>query len=310
MLAPKKVYRQVHYYTLDLEFAPDFEPNSDNRIRDYFALLQGLSKDKDVLRYQDIRDRKILMQRVVFKPEMKLATGLIRSVRNDLFPELMDMVKDESRPIETQEYEGIVETSHFLFDYSGKSLRLAIESNRDGADIEEFILYLRFIGIELGILTEIGYVYVAGEDLETIQERLGRCSSFIVRVHKDNIAQIEAIDSGLYSSMSAIQDHFNPEYVLINIKFDYYNVPETTEINKSIFQIAQRLIKEPETKYLFNRLEVNGEDSRKDGNLELFNLIVPKESSKVYVPLKPKSKTVETEEMWGAMMDEFKKKNF
>jgi len=70
----------------------------------------------------------------------------------------MNIQTDETRGIEAQEEEGLVETTHFIIDYSGEQKKLAIEYNMFGARMGDFVKYIQNIGINKQALSNVGFL--------------------------------------------------------------------------------------------------------------------------------------------------------
>ena len=306
------IKRTIHYYDIEIDFHEDFSTlASDNDLfREFFRVIAKLGETKDVLRYQKIGERKIFIQGVRFdKGGKKIITGMLRCVRSDLFPEIMNTTSDMTKGIEVLEDEGIVETTHFVVDYTKKTKKLAIEYNLYGAKIGDLLTYWDIIGARLKCTKEgIKYKPVVKNELKKLRERLGKCSELIVSVHKDNVDAIANMDRKTYSGLKLMKDQFNPEYATLSLKFDYRQRPDTAEVNSSIGNLITKLLQKPERVSLFNILKAKAEDRENNLKLELFDLLIDRVQSRISVEKVPKYRTVVSVDMFEQMKDEMRKK--
>jgi hypothetical protein len=304
----KKVRRIIHYYELSFEFEEDFHASDNDQCREFFALIKQLASTKAKIRYQKIGEKAIFLQAVTIKPVEKVITGKLRCVRTDLLPEIMDTSTDEARGIETKEKEGLVETSHFVIDFSKKTKRLAFEFNQFGARITDFIYYLEQIGTHRKATTKIGFAPLVKDELKTLASRMNRCSKFIVKVHKDKIKEIEAMDKNLYSALEAAGEHYDSEYVELIYKFDYKTRATTAAsgIGETIKNLIGSLISKKERIENFNILKVTAEDGKKHNKLEVFDLLVDKRKDELFVERKPKYRIVISEDILTQMQEKLK----
>lgn len=305
----EKIKRTIHFYELKFDFLEDFMPEDGDQFREIFRIIISLAKTRANIRYQEFGEKSIFIQDVKIEPNNKLVIGKLRCVRTDILPEIMNKNTDEARGIEAKEEEGLVETTHFVIDYSRKTKKLAIEHNQFGAKITDFIHYLQNIGVSKKALKTVGFTPIVKDELSKLHDRIRRCSEFVVKVHKDNIEEIKKLDDKIYSALKASIDHFHSDYATLILKFDYRQRKETKEINKSIFNIIRKLIKDKDKTELFNTLSVKAEDSDKNELLENFDLLIDKVKSEVTVEKKKRYKTVVSVDIFEKIKTELIKKN-
>jgi len=304
MLEVKKVKRVIHYYELVFNFNDDFEAPPDNdQCREFFALIKKMASTRSKARYQVFGEKALFLQDVTIKPAENLITGKMRCVRRDLLPEIMDTSTDEARGIETKEQEGLVETTHFIIDFAAKKKRLAIEYNQFGARIVDFVFYLKKVGQHKKVANDVGFVPLVKDELKIVKDRINRCSEFVVKVHKDKIAEIENMDTGLYSALIAAEEHFKSEYVQLTIKFDYKKRSETREVGGTIKNLINFLIRDKAATDVFNTLEVKAEDAAKNNKLEVFDLLVDKVKHVLTVERKPSHRVVISNDILPKMQE-------
>lgn len=303
-----KIKRTINFYELDFKYQDSFNPSDGDQFRELFSIITKLAKTRAKIRYQKFGEKAIFVQNVKFEPTTKTIVGLIRCVRKDILPEIMNTNTDEAKGIEAAEEEGLVETTHFIIDHSGKIKKLAIEYNQFGARINDFISYIQNIGVHHKAIKTAGFRPVVKDELSSIKERINRCSEFIVKVHKDNIEEIQTIDNNLYSALKSSIEHFQSDFATLILKFDYKQRQETEEVNNSIFNIIKGFKKDKKKAYLFNTLQLRAEDSNKNDLLENFDLLIDKLKSEIYVLKKAKYRTVVSDDIFSKMKSELVKR--
>lgn len=297
----KTVKRIIHYYELNFIFHQDFKASDGDQCREFFALIKQLASTRSNIRYQPFGEKALFLQDVTIKPSDKVITGKLRCVRKDLLPEIMDTNTDVARGIETKEQEGVVETTHFIIDFSRPKKRLAIEHNQFGARITDLMYYLDRIGTAKKATTKITCAPVVRDELKGIKDRINRIAKFIVKVHKDNIEGIQGMDKKLYSALLAAEDHFNSEYVELSLKFDYKKRANTKEVNTTTNNLINSLLRDKTKAEIFSTLEVRAEDTEKNNRLEMFDLLVDKVKHELTVERKEKFRTVISNDIFPKM---------
>ncbi|MFT7546035.1 MAG: hypothetical protein ACI8YO_002826, partial [Gammaproteobacteria bacterium] len=171
----KKIERTVHFYQLEFKFHKDFNPEDGDRYAEMFAMLIQLAKSRAKIRYQQFGERAIFIHGVKVDSDNSLILGKLRCVRKDLLPEIMNTNTDVARGIDAKEEEGLLETTHFIIDYSKISRPvLSLEHNQFGAKIGDFVLYLKNIGQSKKALDEVGYAPVVRDELSKLKDRINR----------------------------------------------------------------------------------------------------------------------------------------
>lgn len=303
-----RIKRTIHYYELKLLFQEDFQPSDGNQFREFFRIIHTLAQTRAKIRYQSFGEKAIFIQDLKIEPSSKTITGKLRCIRKDILPEIMNTKTDEARGIEAADEEGLLETTHFLIDYSKVTKKLSIEYNQFGSKIGDFTAYLQNIGIHKGVLKNAEYIPIVKDELKLIPQRINRCSEFTVKVHKDNIPQIEKMDKQIYSALKAASDHFSTDYATIVLKFDYHKKNKTSLINTTIFNLIKGLTTDKTKAELFEKLEIRAEDKQKENLLETFDLLIDKVKSEVLVQKKRKYRTVVSADMFEIMKYELIRK--
>lgn len=302
------IEKTIHYYNLKFQFEKDFKPNDGDHFRGLFEIIVTLAKTKARIRYQRFGEKAIFIQDVKFHPDLKQISGKLRCIRTDILPEIMNTKTDEARGIEALAEEGLLETTHFIIDYSKKDKKLALEYNQFGAKINDFVLYIQNIGLHKKAVDSLGYSPIIKDELSQYINRINRTSEFIVKIHKDNIEEVKDIDTGIYTAAKAALDQFESEYALLDMKFDYQKKTDTKKVNQSIFNTIRNLIKKPENIELFNILSVKAEDENKNNRLEVFDLLVDKVKSNIKVQKQPRYRTIISADIFEKMQAEIIRK--
>ncbi len=299
----KKVKRKINYYELEFVFS------EDSNFEIFFETLTRLAKTRAKIRYQRFGDKFVFIQGIENKDN--LLKGKMRCVRKDLLPELMNTKTDETKGIEAKEEEGLVETTHFILDYSKKGkVFLALEYNHYGSKITDLVNYVERVGIDQKILDRVGFKPIVKDELEKFQDRVNRFSEFVVTVHKDNIAKVKALDQQIWSTLHHSIEHFGSEYATLRMKFDFKQESENSAIKKSVFNLIKSFSSKPKAKNVFNKLSLRAEDGEKDNLLENFDLLIEKVNSEIKVEKKEKYRTLISVDMFQKMTKELNDKNF
>lgn len=293
---------KVYYY--ELKFA--FKPSED--LSTFFDALTNLSDTKAEIRYQYFGERYIYIQGV--DNESNIIKGKLRSIRKDIFPQLIDMSSDEVTDLDDRGNDGIMDTSHFIIDFRRQNTILALEYNHSGAKIDDFVKYMEKIGVSKSIIDKLGYQFLADENLIDLENRINRISEFSLKIHKNNFDLIRDMDGDILQAAEATINNFENEYALINYKFDYKKFTDTPKIKRSVLNIVNWFEENPNKKNLFNYLNFKAEDQTNENRIRLYDLIVSKEKSEFHVQKKRKAKTIISEDMFPKMLREIEKKAF
>lgn len=301
----KRIPRVIYYYELELAFNEQNAPEDGNFLRELFQKIISLSKQKSSLRYREIGQRMICIQEIKFEPSEKKIIGKLKSVRTDVFPEILDMDTDQTRDIEAKESEGLVETSHFIIDYKKKKPVLAMEFNQFGGKVIDLVSYIDLIGVKEKLLQGIVFKPMVRDDLSKFKERMNRISRFIVRVHKDNLAEIKKHSKKLATSLEAANAAVDSDYIEVEYKLDYTKKTSSeTPVRRTVFGLINWLATRKDDAILFEKLRVDAEDIEKNNALEAFDLLVDKVSSRIKVERKPQHKVLVSDDMFRKMKSE------
>lgn len=304
----KSIKRTIYYYELLFHFNEEFKPFDGDKYAELFTEIMHVVKNRLKHRYQVYGERIVMMQSISFDRNAKMLYGKLRCVRKDILPELMNTETDEAKGIEVAENEGLVETTHFLIDYSKQFPILSIEYNQFGSKIGDFLAYVNTLGIDRKCIEAIEYTPIVRDELKDYKRRMGDLSEFVVKVHKDNIAKVKELDDSLFSALDATVEHFESEYAIIKLKFDYKLKKNQSEIWETINNLLNGLIKKKETATYFNMLRIKAEDEDKNNYLETFDLLVDRIKSEVSVEKKEKYRTIVTADIIDKMKKEIIKK--
>lgn len=305
----KYIKRTINFYELEISFNDDFQSIDNDKIREFFSRVSKLAKTRAKIRYQNFGEKAIFVQDVTFERKGNILQGKIRCIRKDLLPEIMNTNTDEAKGIEAKEEEGLVETTHFVIDYSNSKCKLAIEYNQFGARISDFINYLMNIGLHFEAFYSIKNMPIVNNDLTGLKKRLRKCSEFIVKVHKDNIPYIKEIDTDLFSALEASLEHFNCDYATLDLQFNYKRRTETKKVNNIITKVIDKLSNNKNNLEYFNTLQIKSEDSEKNNLLEIFDLLVDKVKSEIYVQKIKRYRTIVSLDIFDKIKNEMKVKN-
>lgn len=304
------IERKIHYHELYFEYCDEYHvdrPDGDQFLN-FFSTIALMARDKEAIRYQQMNEVKLFVQDVIFLDQEKKISGKLRSVRVDDFPELINLVTDTTKSMEAAEDEGIVETTHFVIDYSKRIKKIAIEYNHAGAKITDFVAYCQKIGAIKKSVQVAQYVPISKDELVKIKERINYISKLTLRVHKDNIDKIENMDKGIFSALKNIKDQYEPEYAELALKFNVKKVRGVQDVQKSIKSIMNKLIEDRKNVHSFDVLKVNAQDDERNNRLRLFDLLVDKVESKIKVQKKVKYKTIISEDIIDKMKDELRRR--
>ena len=297
-----KIKRVIHFYELEFEFHKDFHADDGDQFRELFRIIIDLAKTRAKIRYQSFGEKSVFIQEVRIQPENRIILGKLRCIRTDLLPELMNTRTDEARGIEADPEEGLLETTHFIIDFSTKGKKvLAIEHNQFGSRIGDFMSYLINIGVNKKALKSARPIPIVRDDLAAITERLNKCSELVVKVHKDNIEKIKRMDGKIWSALKAAMDQFKSDYATLILKFDYKHRESTPEVNDSIFNLINGLVEDRSKTEYFDTLEVRGEDRENNYLLESFDLLIDKVRVEVLVQKQKRYRTVISADIFDKM---------
>jgi DNA-binding Lrp family transcriptional regulator len=305
-MALSQVNRTIHYYDLDFTYSDNLEED-EVKFKSFFTSIINLSTQKDSVRYQYFSEKYIYVQDIKFDLQYKMVSGKVRCIRKDVFPEIMNTQTDDVRGIESLESEGIVETTHFIIDYSKPTKTLAIEYNQFGSKTQDLLNYLSSIGQSTEMIVEVKWRSVVKDDLKTYKDRMGRFSELIVKVHKNNLNELKTLNDSLFSAMDTAIDFFKPEYATLKLKFDYLKHQDTSDAQNIVSDLIRKLISKKENTQLFNILTVRAEDIERNNILSTFDLLIDRVKTEIKVQKKEKYKTIVSEDIFQKMKSELYK---
>lgn len=303
-MALLKVRRYIYYYELSIDFDPSFTCSDKRFCREFFHQIKAIIDAKDTRRYVENKDKLLFINDFVFKPTEKAIYGKLRSIRKDVFPELINTTTDATRDIEADEEDGIVETTHFVIDYSQKKLFAAIEYNQDGAKFYDLQYYLSQISEGKNWIERVEIYPVIQDVLKTIKNRVKNYSEMIVKVSKTNVGALSKIESGLASSLDNLENYYEQEYAELRLKFDYTNLATAIKTKSRISSLIDKLTGNKKNLDLFDTLKVKAEDSERNNRLQVFDLLIDKLKSEVKVEKREKSRTLNSLDMFEIMTSE------
>ncbi|RYE55767.1 MAG: hypothetical protein EOP48_09475, partial [Sphingobacteriales bacterium] len=286
------ISRTIHFYDLFAKFNPNYSLDKKKYDSNFQALLAGINKlvkDKDDRRYQLVGEKMLLINELKIEPKANrmIVKGKLLSVRKDFFPEFINTNTDVTRDAEATEEEGLVETTHFIIqqktENTGNKLKIAIEHNQFGAKIIEFEYYLQRLGSELGILTSFRQIPIVRDSLKTTSQRIGEISKITIRISKDNIDELKKVDQGIFTALNTVQEHFEEDYVQLELKYDIHKARENPNIGSAkksktiVGKFVKRLLRDKNAGDNFEKLEVLAEDSDRLDRLKAFDLTILKD---------------------------------
>lgn len=296
----KKVDRIIYYYELDITFNPIFIAHDGRLVRELFHQIQAVINAKHPSRYVFTGTKNLFINDIGFDPNEKVIWGKLRLLRDD-FPELLHTQTDLTREIEAAEEEGIVETSHFLIDYSKNKTFLAMEFNQAGAKYVDLIDYIAAICQGKNWITAISAYHVVQDVLKDIKKRINNFSEVIVKVSKSNVNAVKKIDTPLYEALDNVQTHFEQEYSELRLKFDYLDIPTAKKTRSVWMKIIDKLTSNKKNLEAFDVFKIKAQDSLKRDKLEAFNLLIDKLSSYISVEKREKSRVISSLDIYEKM---------
>lgn len=271
--------------------------------------VNTLVNNKDKSRYLKRANDTLFFGQLDFIPDKRYIKGKLFKVRNDVFPQFINMSNEDISDLEANAEQGILETTHFLIDYRNKSkAQLLLEYNHYGARITEFANYLAYLGRLTKTLKKVDVKILVRDRLESIATRVNKVSKFTVKIHRDNIARIQQTDEGMASALFHAQNYSKADYVELELKFDYKVKTDTPTIKDSLMKWVRKFITSPEEGEYFDRFVVEAEDEENNNKLESFDLLLDKESSRVTAEKKNNSRIIESDSFFPKIIIEYERK--
>lgn len=299
-MSNKQIKRTIYFYELKYNF---LEENGNNKktTLNLFEYLKSLTLIKDVARYQYFSEKRVFVQLIEENEYLGIIKCKIRAVRKDIFPELMDTLTDDVREIDAKDEEGVVETTHFIVDYSKSNIMIAIEFNQFGAKIQDLVNYLTTIGREGKILKEISAIKLSENNEKSVKERVGYLSELIVKVHKNNVSAVNSIDTNILSGISLANDQFVSEYLTVIQKFDIKDTNERGKIYEFLNSLLVKVVGKKELLTLFEVFKIRAQDLDNDSKVNAFDLLLDFVRKEIYVKKKENYKSIESNDMFSRM---------
>ncbi len=215
-MAIQKVEKTIYYYELDIDFNSSFTASDGNHFRELFHKILELVQAKAPSRYVTTPQKTLFINDIGFNPDKKIIWGKLRMIRDE-FPELIHRLTDQTRDVEAEDDEGIVETTHFLIDYYQKRKVLAMEFYQNGAKHLDLVDYVYEVCHKEGWITSIKAGNIIQDVLKDIKKRINNVSEMYVKVSKTNVDAVKKIDNDLFQSLDTLQDHFEQEYAELRL---------------------------------------------------------------------------------------------
>lgn len=300
--------RSLYYFELAFNLYKRYE-NVEHAYVKCFKHLSRLVTEKDKTRYIKHENYTLFFGQVDFIVTKHFIKGKFFKVRNDVFPQIINMSNEDIQDIVTDEEQGILETTHFLVDYRKKyKAQVALEYNHHGARISEFAGYLGLFGRQIGVLRKVVIIPIVRDRLESITTRVNKISTLNIRVHKDNISRIQELDEGLGIALYHAQNYSSSDYVEIYFKIDYKIKPDTPTLRDKVLNWVRIFLGRPDESENFEKFKMEAEDEENSNNIEEFDLLVDKEKSVIVTEKKEKSRVIVSNDFFPKMINEYERK--
>ena len=303
------IKRHIHYYELLLGFRKAY---FDDQKKSLIHLLRTVTQENDQRgagRFFVYGDKTFCVQGLTIRENEELAFGKLCTIRTEDFPMMFNMRNDSTRDLDAEEFEGIVEFSHFVINYKPHPVRIAFEFNQYGAKIQDLARYFSHVGTNHSITEGAGFKHIVNGDLQALKKKIGRISKFTAKISRSNIDTIKKMDTGLASALPMAADHFSMQDVLVELKFDYRHANAQNAVSDMINNLINRLSKNPLQADLFLKLSVEAENLERDNIINAFDLLLDKIRSEIRATKDGKNRTVVSNELLQNMIVEMKKMN-
>ncbi len=292
------VERTINYFELKPTLSKE---GSTSDFTAVFKKIIALSRTKSGERFVMNNDKLLYLTDIKFDNTLKRISGKLLNIRMDGFPELMNTKDDAIRDITAAEEEGIIETSHFILSLAKKPMILSLEFNQYGPRINDFIFYLEHFIFKEGVSAKIEYNPFVRDDLENYKKRIHRVSSVVAKVHKDDVKRVNEYDKDLFDAIATAANISEAEYVTLELKYDYRNMPDTPVIRNKILKIINKLISNKKAYSVFTKLVVKAEDNEYNDKLKNFDLLNIWIKTRIMVEKKPKSRVIVSADIFSKM---------
>jgi hypothetical protein len=300
----KLIDRTIYYYELQIEEDLLFTSNENysigmNSLEVLAHTLIDFVKPDNNDRFFVNNEKNYLIKNIRVDSNRNRIQGELLLVRKDNFPEVMNMLNDKIKSIDTDDDDGVAEKTHFVIEYrKGRSIILAMEHNQFGAKFTDLCQYLTRVGILFYITKSIKAVPIIKNTLNATQKRIGKVSKISVRIHNDNLYKVRSLNTGFFSALKATEKCFKNDYSEINISYEYRNRQTINEGENLITKAISFLTKERENLYVFDKFTVKAEDSQINNKLGDFDLLMDRIYSSIKVLKKEREKNIISEDMF------------
>lgn len=284
--------RTVHYFELLFKYYSDKEETKP--YKNIFKHINDLCLKQDPKRIVATANGRLFFSTLKYVPSKQQIRGKLLFVREDFFPQIINLTDEKIRDLQVEVDEGMLETTHFILDYSTHVPKLALEYNHFGARISDFIYYIKKFSREIRIAITCDPKFLVHDRLKEVKKRINRLSKVRVKVHKDNVKRITSADTGLGTALFHAQNCSFSDEVELTMFFDYKRKTSTTGIRDIVTGFIDRFIKTPETLNHFEAFEVHAEDEAQNNKIEMFNLLMDKIKSEIPVQKKLKSRVIKS----------------
>ena len=305
-MASDYIKRWLYFYELKFEYPT----NNATELENFVCFFEHISKNSiedSVEKFKTLGDKDVYLRNVIIDRANNKVRGKIISIRTDSLPEIGDRRTGKVRDFDVEEWEDVIETTHFVVDYSKNTKRLCIEFNQFGPRFQELINCFIKIGYDTELITNIHWVSSTRDDLNKLKSRIGAISQFVVKVHKSHLPAVSQV-GGILSGINAAENRFSLEYIELKFKFGYKSI-SNLEAQSEVFRLIN-LLDNKKNLELFNTLSVRAQDYDKNNTLNTFDLLIDRVKSQINVIRKEKHRTLMSSDMFDKMYSEIIKMGF
>ncbi|MBV6484315.1 MAG: hypothetical protein KFKLKKLM_00811 [Flavobacteriales bacterium] len=288
--------RLIHYY--DVSFKYYKEINDTFAYKDLLKYISDLSKNQNPSRVVSNSKGKLFTSGFRYLPAKKQVRGKLYFVREDVFPQIIKLSDESIRDFQIDAEEGMLETTHFIIDYSKPVPRIALEYNHHGARINDLVFYLTKMGRQSRLVLRCSSEAIVQDRLKDIKRRINRFSKVRVKVQKENIDRIKSANDKLGSALYHSQNFSLSDDVELLLTFDYKKKTSTTSIKDVVISFIDRFIKNPKTTTDFEVFEIHAEDEDNNNKLEAFNLLIDKVITTISVQKRKKTRVINSKDYY------------
>lgn len=119
--------RTINYYDFKFKYYADIE--SPFAYQELLKYISDLSKNQDPTRVISNSKGKLFTSGFRYIPLKKQVRGKLYFVREDVFPQIIKLSDETIRDFQIDAEEGMLETTHFIIDYSTSVPKIALEYN-------------------------------------------------------------------------------------------------------------------------------------------------------------------------------------